>query len=442
MSKPGKIRNHALRNIREVERQETRAEFAEAMQRKARELGEAVSPSERYVARLEDGDVKYPHPAYRRVLTELCQRPVAELGFTLPESIHRIAAESVHENDSVYPLDTQRGLAIALPSLREIESVRRSLDATVNENPMSETAIEDWERSALQYGRATRYQSPDVLLSDLTADLAELNDILSRCRSASAMRRLTIVAAQMAGLMCLTLVKLDDRIAFRRWARTARIAAEEAGDPRTLSWVRAQEAYGHYYSGDMMESIRVARHAQDVVASTPCVGAALAAALEARAQARIGPGRPREVRDALERAELIMSRLDPDSMIPSAFGYNEAQLRFHEGNAYTHLRDSRAAWRAQERALELAPQNDYTDRALTKLDRAICLAHDGDSTGAIASTAEALTGLTEYQREGIITARADEMLRTLPPSHLSLPAARDVKDLLAIASETDKGAEE
>ena len=70
-----------LRRIRVHERQETRAEFAESMARKADELGEGVSPSERHVARLEDGEIRWPHPASRRVLSALCGRPVTELGF-------------------------------------------------------------------------------------------------------------------------------------------------------------------------------------------------------------------------------------------------------------------------------------------------------------------------------------------------------------------------
>jgi len=74
--------NLILRRIREEERQQTRSEFAESLARKARELGEQVWPSERYVARLEDGEVRYPHAAYRRVLTELCGRSIAELGFS------------------------------------------------------------------------------------------------------------------------------------------------------------------------------------------------------------------------------------------------------------------------------------------------------------------------------------------------------------------------
>src|ERR1022692_1116131 len=77
-----KVPNLVLRRIREEERQESRGEFADALAQAGRTLGESISPSERYVARLEDGDVGYPSPPYRRALTELCQRSIAELGFT------------------------------------------------------------------------------------------------------------------------------------------------------------------------------------------------------------------------------------------------------------------------------------------------------------------------------------------------------------------------
>jgi tetratricopeptide (TPR) repeat protein len=323
-----------------------------------------------------------------------------------------------------------RSVLLSSPSLQEIEVIRRSLHEIVGDSPMNEATIEDWEQTVLQHGRATRYQPPNVLLASLTSDLADLNQELARCRSASALRRLTRVTAQMAGLMCLTLVKLDERSAFRRWARTARIAAGEAGDPVTLAWVRAQEAYGHYYSGDLNEAVDVARHAQAIVRGFPCVGGALAAALEARACARLG--RAAETQEALIRAQAILADLDHSSVDASAFGYSEAQLRFHEGSAYTHLRDTRSAWAAQTRALELAPENDYTDRTLTHLDRAICLAHDGDGTSAVTHAVRALSDLTDDQRQGIISLRAREALGAIPASQSSLPAVCEFRDLLML----------
>ena len=128
--------------------------------------------------------------------------------------------------------------------------------------------------------------------------------------------------AQMAGLISLTLLKLNEFAESRHWARSARVAADEAGEPTVQSWVRAQEAYAHYYSGSLSAAISVAEEAQAIAARRPCVGVALAAALEARAQAALG--RPDETRAALRRARETLARLQGESLVPSAFGYNEA----------------------------------------------------------------------------------------------------------------------
>ena len=95
-SRAPKTPNRVLRGIRENERHETRAEFAEAMSRVAGEKGEDVYPDENYVQRLESGAISWPHTAHRNILVELCGRPAVELGFTPPMlSAH----ERAHDSD-------------------------------------------------------------------------------------------------------------------------------------------------------------------------------------------------------------------------------------------------------------------------------------------------------------------------------------------------------
>lgn len=315
------------------------------------------------------------------------------------------------------------------PNLYQIELLRQEMNDVLSHGAMAEATLDDWERTAIRYARATRDRPPVVLLGNIGRDLAELKLILSEHRSASALRRLTRVTAQLSGLMCLGFCILDDRPAFQRWARTARLAANEAGDPETLSWILAQEAYGHYYGGDMLEAIDVARHAHDVV-RTPCTGAALAAALEARAHASMG--RDQETREALARAENVLSQLDGDALIPSALGYNESSFRFHEGNAYTHLRDVKSAFKAQERALELCGRDDYTDWAMTRLDRAECLVYSGEITGGLEYATETVQSLTGPQRKGIITLRGQEIADALPEKEKKLVTASDFRELLML----------
>jgi tetratricopeptide (TPR) repeat protein len=285
----------------------------------------------------------------------------------------------------------------------------------------------DWDASVTRYGYRTRDTPSPLLLADLTADLADLRLAIGRHRSASALPRLALTAARMSGLMCLTLIKAGDRQAWRRWGRTARHAAGEAGDPATLSWAAAQEAYGYYYAGDMPGAVACARQAAEA-AIAPCVGAALALALEMRAHAAMGDARAAMA--ALSAAGQAHARLSGDSLAASAFGYAESQLRFHSGAALTRLGDAGAAVTELDRALELCAPGDYTDWAMIRLNRAECLALGGDPGAGLAYAAETLTALDGPKRQGIITGRGRELLAGLTPAQRSSRAARDFRSLI------------
>jgi tetratricopeptide (TPR) repeat protein/transcriptional regulator with XRE-family HTH domain len=320
----------------------------------------------------------------------------------------------------------------------QFERLREAVHDTLAGGTMTGAGLDDWEQAVLLHGRATRYRAAGPLLLDLAADCRELHRLLSLPQSASTAHRLTRVMAQMAGLMSLTLIKLDHGAASSNWGRTARLAADEAGDKTVRSWVRAQEAYTAYYGGDLPRAVEVARHAQALARETNCVGVALAAALEARAQARLGQAT--ETHRALAVADIALDRLDADSVTESAFGYNEAQLRFHEGNALTHLGDTDAARSAHERALELYPNDNYLDRALVHLDQAACLVQDGEPDAALAQAATTLLDLTIAQREGIIDSRARQVLGSLSRDQGRLPAARELRDIINLPADEKKAA--
>ena len=58
---------------------------------------------------------------------------------------------------------------------------------------MGEASLDDWERTAIRYARATRDRDPAVLLADMGRDLTELKLLFNQHRSASALHRLTRV---------------------------------------------------------------------------------------------------------------------------------------------------------------------------------------------------------------------------------------------------------
>jgi hypothetical protein len=157
---------------------------------------------------------------------------------------------------------------MASRSPRDMELVRRHLEDTIAAGAMSAAELDDWQHAMMRYGYRTRDVPSPVLLDDLTGDLADLEAAITRHRSASALPRLAGVAAGMAGMMVLTLIKTGDRRAWRGWSRTARHAALEAGDAKVLAWTTAQESYGWFYAGEMTTAIDAARAAQTV----PCVG--------------------------------------------------------------------------------------------------------------------------------------------------------------------------
>src|SRR5215472_12071563 len=83
-----KAPNLVLRHIREVERRETREEFAAAVVAAGRQLGDgSLGCDARLVARWEDGEVECPRPAYQRALAALTGRPFPQLGFRLRNAI-------------------------------------------------------------------------------------------------------------------------------------------------------------------------------------------------------------------------------------------------------------------------------------------------------------------------------------------------------------------
>jgi hypothetical protein len=307
------------------------------------------------------------------------------------------------------------------------EKVRRALEDALADGMMSEGLLDDWDASVARYGYRTRDTPSPLLLADLTADIADLRLAIARHRSASALPRLALTAARMSGLVCLTLVKAGDRQAWRRWGRTARHAAGEAADAPALAWVTAQEAYGYYYAGDMSGAVVCAASAQ--AASRPaCVGTVLAAALEMRAHAAMGD--TAAAMTALGAAERIHGRLTGDDLAASAFGYAESQLRFHAGDALTCLGNTGAAAPVLDRALQLCAPADYTDWAMIRLNRAVCLIRDGNVDEGLSYAAQTLAQLDGVKRQGIITGRARELLAGLTAGQRDSRAGRDFRGLV------------
>lgn len=310
-------------------------------------------------------------------------------------------------------------------------ALQRGLHESLAAGPMTDTGLDDWEYTVARHGRATRTRPEADLLADLVDDFTDLRVLLTHRHPPVAKRRLTLATAHMAGLMALTLLKMGDPAA-RTWWCTGRQAAAAVDDRAAMSWLYAHQAYQAYYLGDMDSAVDLAARAQQQAGGLPCVGPALAAPLEARALAVLG--RREAAAGALQRAEVALERLPESKRIGSAFGYSENQLRFHAGNAWTHLGETGRAAEEHAHALTLYPDDDQTDLTLIRLDQAMCMVQDGRPAEAAAHATTTIRELPREHRSALIVYRAEQLAERVPRQAQTVPEVQMLRQQLALPS--------
>lgn len=359
-----------------------------------------VSVAKRTFERWMSGDIKrLPHPDTCLVLEHLFGVPAVDL----------FASESE-------------------PPAFDDEALRRELHDALTHGRQGAAQVRVWEDVVRRHAGATRRRPDAELLPELRRDFAALTTALGKPQSLDALRALTRTAAWMGGLMTLCLVRSGAYEPARAWARTAWTAADEADDDAVRAWVLAEDAYGLFYAGDLRGAAVLARRAQGA-GGWHGVGAALAAPLEARAHALLGDSRRTHV--ALARAESVLDALTDDQRQDTALGYTEAQLRFHQGNALTHLGDVERAALAHTRALELYPIEERLDRALVRVDIATCRLHRGEAVGAATELLDALSALPAPERTGIVLARGRHLAARMPAGQCAPEPVRALRAFLA-----------
>ncbi|WP_338699224.1 helix-turn-helix transcriptional regulator [Streptomyces sp. Q6] len=381
--------------------------FAEALrrwrgERSLRDVADLASCSKSLISYLEKG----------------IRQPTAQIARALDDAL-RAGGE----------LSALAGVRTGQSPIEQADALQAGLHEVLAAGPLGDSSLDEIDWTIARHGRATRYRPEAVHFPELLADFQDLRVLLTHRHPPAVRRRLLVGAARMSGLTALTLLKLgDDRAA--SWWRTARTAAASAEDRTTLSWAYAHEAYQLYYTGDLYGAVELAMRAQQVAGGLPCVGPALAAPLEARAHARLGDGE--SAARALVSAETALGRLPEDEQIGSAFGYNESQLRFHAGNALTHLGETGRAREELSRAAELYPTAERMDRALVALDTAMCTVMDGDPANAADQVTRTLVGLHQEHRTALIIYRAQQVADTVPPGAHGVHEVRALREILAL----------
>ncbi|MGH3382467.1 MAG: XRE family transcriptional regulator [Actinoallomurus sp.] len=332
------------------------------------------------------------------------------------------------------------GVALDGQILGAVDGVRRKMDDTLVNASVSPTMLDQWEETALGYGKQYTSTPPLRLLCDVLLDFSEVRRMCDQRQPIELQERLCRLAAQLSGLAGALMINLGDHRLSRSFFRTARTAADETGDRGLRSWVSVREALVPMYYGDPRESLHLARRAQDLAGRTPSAAAAMAPIVEARALGMlVKRGRSDasgSAKRAIARGQAVFSQLGKDQVADTAFGYTERQLAFHIGDTYTNMGDHAHAEESLRRALTLYPSNSELDRTLIWLDRATCRLQRGEPEEALRTGKDTVLALSPDQLSDIILQRARQLIGAAVAQYGEIGAAKEFREVLATPTRT------
>ncbi|GGK98206.1 hypothetical protein Ppa06_66660 [Planomonospora parontospora subsp. parontospora] len=309
--------------------------------------------------------------------------------------------------------------------MAEVERARQDLDRTLAVSSVTEEQLDRLDEQVVRYRREYITSAPLPMLYRLTLELSDVRTLVAARQPAMFQRRLLNATVMLALLSADALMKLGDTRQAHAWYGTARTASDDMGDLRLRALVRAQEAMLPYYYGDLTETVRLAREARMLAGNAPSSPAALGAAAEARALARMGEHKAARV--ALAEAEQIFARMPPEGHDHLAFRFSERRLQFYRIGTLIEL--------GEEVDWAPGPSGPYTiDPVLILLDQAAHRVRGGQEEEGCRLAEKALLQVPPEHRTSIVVDRARALLSVIRPGLRKAPAVRRLADLLAGAS--------
>lgn len=296
------------------------------------------------------------------------------------------------------------------PLRDSLSDLRSRADTLLDTQSVSSASLDAWEDLAEHYGVLELTAAPALFLEQVGNDFNNIQLLLSQRQPLRTQRRLYRVMAQYAGLIAI--VSNDLGWNSQPWLSIARRAAGEAEDDALAAWTMTYQSMAYLWNGNTPKAVQIAQEAQARVRSRTSGAKSLAAAMEARAQSRLG--RQAETLSAVRRSDEIFERLHSADTRVNVLGIYEHILRFFQSNALTAIGMTDAAFDAQEQAFNLAQGNvvDVVDAGLLRMDRAMCLMRNGDQDEGCRIAAETLDSFPVKSRTELIARRAQEILGT------------------------------
>lgn len=364
----------------------------------------------------ETGKVR-PQPATIDLLCRLYRTNAQDLGLDTA-------------GDYGTPTTTQP--ATASFSAEWLDSFRRLVDRTLATATITSGQLDLLDERVLLHRQHYLARPPHQMVTDLLADLREVQALAAERQPAASQLRLSEITAILATLTADALMKLGHLRHADAWYATARTAADDSGNTDLRARVRAQSAMLPYYYGPLHRAVRLAHEARLLAQhQRPATNtAAFAAAAEARARARSNdrPG----AEHALRLAQELFAHAAP---VPAddAWTFPERRLLLYLSGTLTYLRLDHRARQARGQARHLYRHHPGgIDPALLAIDEAISLLHDHHLTEACDLTSQAYLGIPPGHRTQILGARARNVIDAVPTRLRTARPARDLDTLLAL----------
>ncbi|MFI1971763.1 transcriptional regulator [Streptomyces cinnamoneus] len=411
--------------FRELRGQRSPGEFAAAVRRAAREIGEHVSCDARYVGRVESGEIRCPNYAYERVFRHMFPgRDLADMGFAPREAVRGRGARkkgSAPPGHSESPAEsrTPRAADSSTESSKESDVRRRAFmtsgtaavaAVSLGGAPPARAQRRAGESEALAVEQAVRRirllddrHGADGLYRRANRPLKAAYELLdAKTRRQSVADRLHAGAGELAisvGWLAHDSGRFADaRSHYAEALATARVA----GDPALEAHAFCNTAFLARDAGRPREAVRAAQAAQRAGRQ---LGSArlmsLLALREAGGWARL-EDRP-ACEEALLRARALFERGRSDADPEWMTFFGEAELEGLEAQCWSALGDWRRAADHAERAVALQDRHFTRNIALYTAQLASDLARDGAAEEAAAAGGRALELLDQVQSARIRT---------------------------------------
>ncbi|MFF9346895.1 tetratricopeptide repeat protein [Streptomyces sp. NPDC014734] len=427
MVSTGAVPNPAFRRLRG---QRSAGEFAAAIRRSAREIGERVACDARYIGRVESGEIRCPNYAYERVFLHMFPgMSLADLGFSPRETVRGrgtratagapsppvLHSDTDEESDVLRRVFMTSGTtALAVVPLRP-GGGSAAADTVSDPHRVGEAEVSAVEKAVRRIRLLDDRHGGDGLYRGASRPLRAAYALLDSGTAAkrSTADRLHAGAGELAisvGWLAHDSGRFEDaRSHYAEALATARLA----GDPALEAHAFCNTSFLARDTGRPRESVRAAEAGQR--AARPLGSSRLLALLALReAGGRAGLGDRSGCERAIGRARTAFGRGPCDADPEWMTFFQEAELEMLEAQCWSALGDWSRAARHADRAIRLQDPHFTRNLALYRTELTWDLARAGRAAEA-ATAGHRVLDLLDRVRSSRIRAMLTGATQALAP---------------------------